>query len=497
MVSGLIGWGLVGLYVVVSIGLAAYGFNCYILAYLRSRSPGDQDKPSPPAPDPLPTVTVQLPIYNERYVVERLMKAIAGFDWPRDKLEVQILDDSTDDTVHIASKIAQRYRDEGLDVQHITRESREGAKASALKNGLKQARGDVIAVFDADFVPQPAFLKQTVPHLLADPDIACVQTRWGHVNADYSWFTEAVSVGIDGHFTVEQRVRDEHGLLLNFNGTAGVWRREAIEDAGNWTGQTVAEDLDLSYRVQQEGWEITYLDDVVTEAEVPAQVHAFKRQQARWAKGSLQCARKHLGPTLAHPGFSKTAKAESIFHLTHYLLHPLLLSLILFLPAAMLTMTVPWEITGVFFVATFGPSTMYLVAQRELYPETWWKRAPLVFPLTLIGIGIAVSNTKAALAGLLTDGGAFKRTPKFDLKSIKDRWEDKAYALPMDPTAIGEVGAALVNAVAIAVAMWTGHWWLVPWAALFLLSYGVMAWLSIRHHFHEGPTEAADAQPAA
>ncbi|HEX9880338.1 MAG TPA: cellulose synthase family protein, partial [Candidatus Binatia bacterium] len=295
-------YALAGLYVLCLAGLFLYGTNCYLMLFLFSRHRLDglreyraalrRFRRSPWVKEP-PTVTVQLPIYNERYVIQRLLEAVCSLDYPRDRLEIQVLDDSTDDTADIVRRLVAHYQKQGLSVVHIRRGTRQGFKAGALKEGLERARGEFIAIFDADFVPSPDFLRKTIPYF-CDPRAGMVQARWGHTNADYSLLTRAQSVGIDGHFSIEQGARAWSGLFLNFNGTAGVWRSQAIRDAGGWQADTLTEDMDLSYRAQLAGWRLKYVMHVSCPAELPVQVGAFKSQQFRWAKGSMQTARKIL-----------------------------------------------------------------------------------------------------------------------------------------------------------------------------------------------------------
>ncbi|MHB8605013.1 MAG: glycosyltransferase [Thermoplasmatota archaeon] len=469
---------IVLLYVTVSFLLSVYGLNQYLLVAWRKRAP--------PVPAPRriprgeePVVTVQLPIFNERYVLPRLLEAAAALDWPRDRLEIQILDDSTDDTREMAAALAAEYRASGVDVKHVTRGSREGFKAGALQAGLASARGSLIAIFDSDFVPHPDFLRATVPHFARD--VACVQARWAHTNEEYSWLTRATAIGIDGHFSVEQRARASRGYLLNFNGTAGVWRRDAMVAAGGWSGSTLAEDLDLSFHVQLAGWRLVYLEDVEAPAEIPVQVHAFKRQQARWAQGSIQCARKHLGAVWRSPRLTVGAKVQATLHLTHYAVHPLLLALYLLLIPAMFASRFPLPITWIFLVATFGPPTLYAVGQRIRHPEDWRRRARRLLPLTLIGTGVAVSNARAVFAGLFKNGGEFRRTPKFRIEHRSDSWRDKEYALAQDWTTWLEGAFAALGVASLAVAIATRNFFVIPWILLFGGAFGTMFFLSLAH----------------
>lgn len=436
---------LIPLYVLCLGGLFLYGTNCYVLLFLfrRNRSRGAEEYEtllrefgrSPWFGDP-PPVTVQLPIYNERYVIRRLLEAVCALDYPRERLEIQLLDDSTDDTVEIGAKLVAGYRERGIRIFHLRRTDRQGFKAGALREGMKKARGEFLAVFDADFVPAPDFLRKTIPYFL-NPKVGMVQARWGHLNSDSSLLTRAQSIGIDGHFSIEQGARAWSGLFLNFNGTAGIWRRQAIVDAGGWQADTLTEDMDLSYRAQLAGWQLKYLLDVSCPAELPAQMAAFKSQQFRWAKGSIQTARKII-PPLLKARCSWFAKYQAVLHLTHYMVHPLMLAtIVLSYPAVLLRHgeSRPWLLVGaflLFFMATLGPSALYVASQKVLYPD-WPSRIRWIPLMTLIGTGIALNNSRAVLEGLLFSGGRFVRTPKFGNLPRQDRSRKAIdYRLRMD-----------------------------------------------------------------
>jgi hypothetical protein len=451
--------------------LGVYGLNSLVLVvlYLRHR---DDPTPSPPPHVEWPHVTVQLPVYNELHTVERLLAAGAALDYPEDRFEIQLLDDSTDETLHIAARAVDRLQEQGIDVVHVTRPDRVDYKAGALEAGLTKANGELIAIFDADFVPAPDFLRRVVPHF-ADPGVGCVQTRWGHLNRDYSSLTRAQALGIDGHFIVEQTARSRSGLFLNFNGAAGVWRRDCIQDAGGWQGDTLTEDLDLSYRAQLRGWRIAYMPDVVVPAEVPVQISALKRQQARWAQGSIETARKLIGPLLSsrQPG---AVKLEGVIHLTGYLVHPLmLLTLLLTLPMSFSHSWVlsvsPW-----LMAIAAGPPLLYLVAQRDV---PWRRRLHILPLLELVGIGLALNNTWAVLRGVLGIRQGFLRTPKFALCEADDNWVTREYAISRAPFTWGEL---LLSAFAIVLLTIPGvHPGFVPWLLLYAGSFGYVAGVSL------------------
>lgn len=426
---------LTAAYLLSIVFLFLYGINCYIMIGLHKRFRGrgteEQNGVEPSArlssPQawgafPLPIVTIQLPLYNEKYVVRRLIQAVAALDYPKERLEVQVLDDSTDETVAIVEETVKKLKLEGLAISHIRREHRTGYKAGALEHGLRIAQGEFIAIFDADFVPPSDFLKRALP-FFSDPAVAAVQARWGHLNDAYSPLTAAQALGIDGHFGVEQAARCWGGLFLNFNGTAGIWRKAAIQDAGGWGFDTLTEDLDLSYRAQLRGWKLLYLPDLVCPAELPVEIHAFKSQQHRWAKGSIQTALK-LVPSLLRAPLPPLTKYQAVLHLTHYLVHPLMLTVaLLSIPLLLLQRFFPslgWLLAAAVLLslATFGPSSLYFYSQRKLHPNEWPRRLRAMPFLMLFGTGIAVSNTKAVLEAVFGRRNEFIRTPKYGVEQI-------------------------------------------------------------------------------
>lgn len=413
------------IYVAASVWLLIYGLNAYVLVGLmlwHRRRQTQQDRRVRSAFDPkdhaLPRVTTQLPIFNEKHVVARLLNAACALDYPPDRHEIQVLDDSTDETGAITAALVATLRAAGHDIHHLRREHRQGYKAGALAAGLKVATGEFVAIFDADFVPEPDFLRNTIPFLLADPRCCFVQTRWGHRNRSFSLLTELQSIGIDGHFVVEQPARAWQGMFCNFNGTAGVWRTAAIADAGGWRADTLTEDLDLSYRAMLRGWRPHYLLDCVTPAEVPIDINAFKAQQRRWATGSIQCALKLLPQVLRRREIGIFTKVQACLHLTHYLIHPLILIMtLLVLPlvlarGVLLAEVLTLPLAAVVVVALLGPSTLYVVSQAVTTGR--WQRALLLMPLLIgVGIGLAFNNTLAVGQALLGHrNGEFVRTPK-------------------------------------------------------------------------------------
>jgi cellulose synthase/poly-beta-1,6-N-acetylglucosamine synthase-like glycosyltransferase len=478
-------YALGGLYIFCLVGLFLYGTNCYVLLLLfrRYRNSGILEyrrilrefERSPWSKD-LPLVTVQLPIYNERYVIRRLLRAVCALDYPRDRLEIQVLDDSTDDTVGIARRLVTQYQEQGLCVVHIRRDSRKGFKAGSLKEGMEKARGEFLAIFDADFIPPPDFLRKTIPYF-CDPKVGMVQARWDHINPDCSLITRAQAIGIDGHFSIEQGARAWAGLFLNFNGTAGIWRRQAITDAGGWQADTLTEDMDLSYRAQLAGWQLKYLLEVPCPAELPVQIAAFKSQQFRWAKGSTQTARKII-PALLKARCSWFAKYQAILHMTHYSIHPLMVAtIILSLPLIHLQKhePIPWILAAAFVLfvfATCGPSAIYVSSQRVLYPD-WRSKVRWIPLLTLIGTGIALNNSRAVIEGLLLSGGNFIRTPKLGIHRRGDRPARlRAYWLKVDLLPYLELALGLYALLALSMALVTKGIWLSPF--LFIYACGFL-----------------------
>src|SRR5919198_2746759 len=420
------------LYGLAVFGLFIYGMNAYVMLAVHwwHRRRG-RDAPLLPPQMRWPMVTVQLPLYNERYVARRLLQAVGALDYPIAQLEIQLLDDSTDETTAILAQSASRLRAKGLRVVHLRREERLGFKAGALAAGLKEARGEFIAIFDADFVPPPEFLRKTIP-FFTNPRVAAVQTRWGHLNRDFSLLTLAQSFGIDGHFGVEQSARCWGNLLLNFNGTAGVWRKVAIEDAGGWAHDTLTEDLDLSYRAQLRGWRIVYRPDLVCPAELPVLITGFKSQQRRWAKGAIQTAFKLL-PAIARAPLSPWTKYQAFIHLTYYMIYPAMLTVVLLSVPLLGAQKVAPEgntlvdVSLAFTLGILGPGFLLLYAQRVLDPG-WLRRAWRLPAIMIIGVGVAWSTSLAVLDALWRKDLEFARTPKFGIGPGGGYWRGKGYA---------------------------------------------------------------------
>jgi len=426
--------------------LFIYGINFFYLTFLAGRA--QSNDPIPPMPVPLPRVTVQLPIYNELYVAERLIHAVARLDYPAELLEIQVLDDSSDETVEIVRAAVERWRANGVHIAQVRRADRQGFKAGALANGMQSARGEFIAIFDADFIPSPDFLKRTLPHL-TNPRIAFVQTRWGHVNRDYSLLTRLQSLAIDAHFMIEQFARSHSDYWFNFNGTAGIWRRTAMEDAGGWTADTLTEDLDLSYRAFLRGWQAVFLRDVEVLAELPVTLSAYRRQQHRWGRGSLECAIKLL-PRVWQSSAPWQKKLEATLHLTGYGIHLLMFVLMLLYPAIIL-MSARYPGLGLLFgialicnATAFAPTIFFLVAQQQLNRIQWRELAPILF-ITMLGTGMMINTTRAALEIVFRPRAAFERTPKFGIARKNQNWRALHYQLRLDSIVYVEIVFALFN----------------------------------------------------
>jgi cellulose synthase/poly-beta-1,6-N-acetylglucosamine synthase-like glycosyltransferase len=430
-------WGiLVYPYLTVLFVLCVYGLHRYMLVHLYYRGRDNTPKLNACLPQ-LPQVTVQLPMYNEMYVARRIIEVVCAFDYPRDRLHVQVLDDSTDETADVARRTVREMRRLGFNIEYIHRDDRHGYKAGALQAGLKTSKGEFIAIFDADFIPPPDILKRTIHHF-ADPKVGMVQTRWDHVNRDRSLLTESQGILLDGHFVIEHGARNRSGRFMSFNGTAGVWRKSCIADAGGWHHDTLTEDMDLSYRAQLKGWRFVFLPDVVSPAELPPDMAGFRQQQARWAKGGAQTMLKLL-PEVLRSKQPFRVKLEAFFHLTSCTVYlwMVLLTILLF-PALYLKLSLfpewGWRRAtfdlSILALATCGASTFYLASQRELF-RTWWGKIGYLPSLMALGIGISLNNAKAVIEALIGIRSEFVRTPKFGLSTAGDpRWRTRRRYAP-------------------------------------------------------------------
>jgi cellulose synthase/poly-beta-1,6-N-acetylglucosamine synthase-like glycosyltransferase len=468
------------LYAVGAVGLAIYGAHALWLTWklLRHRRPSPQ--PISPSSANWPRVTVQLPIYNERHVIERLIDACANLDYPRDRLQIQVLDDSDDQTTAIAQRRVLHWQQVGVDAQMVRRANRSGYKAGALAHALPLASGDFIAIFDADFLPPADFLQRTLPHFFeaAERQIGFVQARWDHLNRNYSLLTASQALALDGHFGVEQPARAAAGYPFGFNGSAGVWRRACIEDerVGGWQIDTLCEDLDLAYRAQLAGWRGCFLADVAAPAEIPPQLLAFKRQQFRWAKGSVQTLRKQAGHVL-RADWPLPARIAGLLHLGNYLIHPLLLLLLLTALPLLLADAPPPTLFAALSLASLGPPLLYAVAQRRLHPQRWLRHWLVLPVLMLLGMGVCLNNTIAIAQGLRGQNGKsgqFLRTPKFRIETGQDDWRQSAYRLPVEPRMIVEGMLALYAVAAAITAGEQANWLTALFMLLYAASFGLM-----------------------
>jgi cellulose synthase/poly-beta-1,6-N-acetylglucosamine synthase-like glycosyltransferase len=472
-------------YFVVLFFLASYGLHRYQLVWMYYRNRKNAAK-EPPAlwPDrKLPRITIQLPIFNEQFVIDRLVDAVCRMEYPRHLLDVQVLDDSTDETVDVANAVVQRYAALGHNITYHHRSNRHGFKAGALEEGLKTSKGEFVAIFDADFVPPSDWLMKVIHHF-TDAEIGMVQTRWTHLNREYSFLTQVEAILLDGHFVLEHGGRSRSRVFFNFNGTAGMWRRQAIADAGGWEHDTLTEDTDLSYRSQLKGWKFKYLQDVECPAELPIEMTAFKTQQARWAKGLIQVSLKVL-PKVLRSNVPRRVKIEAWYHLTANISYPLMIVLsTLLLPAMVIRFYQGWFQMlfidlPLFMASTFSISSFYLVSQKELYPRTWYRTFLYLPALMALGIGLTVTNTKAVLEALVGHQSAFARTPKYRIEKKRDRniaakYRKRLGVIPWIELAIGSYFALTVwYAVA------NQNYITVPFLVLFVFGYWYTGLMSL------------------
>ncbi len=479
-------------YFVVMLILAFYGIHRYQLVWLYYRNRKNAAKwDEPPMrfeDGRLPFVTIQLPIFNEQFVIDRLIEACCRLNYPRDRFEIQVLDDSTDETVMVARQIVERYAAgfPGMDpqpIRYLHRTNRHGYKAGALDKGLDVAKGDLIAIFDADFVPPREWVMQVVHHF-AEPGIGMVQTRWTHLNRNYSFLTQVEGILLDGHFVLEHGGRSRAGVFFNFNGTAGMWRREAISEAGGWQHDTLTEDTDLSYRAQMVGWKFKYLQDVECPAELPIEMTAFKTQQARWAKGLIQTGKKIL-PRVLKSDMPFHTKLEAWYHLTANISYPLMIILSTLLMPAMIIRS--WQGTTqmllidlpLFMASTMSISSFYLVSQKELHPKTWWKTFLYIPCLMALGVGLTITNTKAVMEALFGVKSAFARTPKYRVNKRGEKSQAKVYRKRLGIVPWIELAIGCYFAATVWYAITSENYFTVPFLALFVFGYWYTGLLSL------------------
>ena len=484
-------------YFTILIILSIYGIHRYYLVYLYMKSRGKAPKPRQQFAE-LPRVTIQLPIFNERYVVERLLETITRIDYPRELLEIQVLDDSIDETRVVCSRLVSEYASAGHPISYHHRDNREGYKAGALAEGMKSAQGEFIAIFDADFVPPPMILREMV-HYFTDPQVAVVQGRWTWINRHYSNLAEVEAILLDGHFVIEHGARNFSGRFFNFNGTAGMWRRTAIDDAGGWQHDTLTEDTDLSYRAQLKGWKFVYDPNIVCPSELPVEMNSFKTQQARWAKGLIQVAKKLL-PVIWRSDEPLKIKIEATFHLTANIAYPLMIVFsVILLPAMIVRFYQGWFQMlyldlPLFLASTCSISSFYMVAQRELYPRQWLSRIKYMPFIMATGVGLAVTNAKAVIEALLGQQSEFVRTPKYHLGASEEGWERKKYVrrragwIP-----IIELLLAAYFAFTMVYSFSMENYLTTPFLLLFFMGYSYMGTMSL---FQTPLRRLANAMPA-
>ena len=490
-------------YFAVMILLAIYGVHRYTLCYLYFKYRKNASGAPPRLFDELPRVTVQLPIFNEQFVIDRLIEAICAMEYPKDRLEIQVLDDSTDETQQVAAAIVARYAALGHPIQYIHRTNRHGYKAGALDAGLNFAKGEFVAIFDADFVPPTDWLMQVIHHF-AEPEIGMVQTRWTHLNRNYSILTQIEAILLDGHFVIEHGARYRTGDFFNFNGTAGMWRIQAIRDGGGWQHDTLTEDTDLSYRSQLAGWKFKYLPHVECPSELPIEMTAFKTQQARWAKGLIQTSIKVL-PKIIHSDVPRRIKIEAVYHLTANLSYPLMVLMsAALLPAMicrfyqgwfqMLLIDVP-----LFTASTFSIAVFYVLSERELFPITWWKTILYLPFLMALGIGLTVTNTKAVMEALFGIKSAFVRTPKYRVALKGEKSQASKYRKRLVLTPWIELLLGAYFFLAILYTFSNHNYFTAPFLILFVIGYwytGLMSLLQGRfERWRSGGANTDESSP--
>lgn len=458
------------LYAIPMALLSIWGFNSLWLSALYLKNSRFKPKKiSYHPPVIFPKVTIQLPLFNERYMVTRLLKAIVAINYPQERLQIQVLDDSTDDTSTLTRALVARYQAVGINIEYIHRSQRIGYKAGALAEGLKTATGELVAVFDADFIPPSDWLMKVVGPFSEEPRLGCLQTRWGHLNSQTNLLTRLQTLALDGHFIVEQGARSTSALLMGFNGTCGIWRRATIDDAGGWSADTLTEDLDLSFRAQLRGWTIAYMPDIVVPGELVPLMDGFQRQQARWAQGYIQSLRKLWG-LIRKAQLPLYVRVATWVHMTGYLAFPMMvLTFLLTLPVGLWEPQVmslfPWTV-----LACLGPLTMYMLAKTQHIPR-WQDRLTLVPGLLMMSIALSVSNTVAVFKGIFKNGGVFERTPKMNLATIRAKPGKDGYTLPVNPLVWVELLLALYALFTMIVLIPRLGFGMFPWLAVYFAGY--------------------------
>ncbi|MFQ5440654.1 MAG: cellulose synthase family protein [Nitrosopumilaceae archaeon] len=468
------------LFIISAIIITAYTVNFYYLTFLSIRRKEKLNVVDLGTP----SVTIQLPIYNEKYVAKRLVDSVCGLDYPKEKMKIMVLDDSDDDTVELLAGVVKNYKKMGYQIEHIRRGTRKGYKAGALKYAMQITDTEYVAIFDADFIPPEWFLKRAIPHF-SKSKIGLVQCRWGHVNENYSTITRAQALSLDFHFLIEQKAKSNSHLFMNFNGTAGIWRRDCIDDAGGWHTATLVEDLDLSYRAQMKGWKCVFLPDIVVDAELPVQMNGAKRQQFRWAKGSIQCAIKLLGGIAIKRKVAVEAKIQAFIQLTRHVVYPLMLIQFLALPillAGDINLYVVSFIPAL-TIATYlamGPGA-YLLIMQKMYHKSWKSKAKILPSLIVYNAGMSVNNTVAVFDAVLGKKNEFLRTPKYGIVNQQDDWRDKAYNLPFTKTTLLEIFFGVYGIMGILISIFSNNQFFAPIIALQTIGFFFIAYMSLSH----------------
>ena len=468
------------LFIICAILITAYTCNFYYLVFLANK----RNRILPTVDLGTPSVTIQLPIYNEKYVAKRLVDAVCNLDYPKDQMNIMVLDDSDDDTVDLLEKTVKYYKTQGFQIEHIRRGTRKGYKAGALKHAMQITDSEFVAIFDADFIPPTWFLKRAIPHF-SKPNIGLIQCRWGHVNENYSTITQVQALSIDFHMLIEQKAKSDSHLFMNFNGTAGIWKRDCIEDAGGWHTATLVEDLDLSYRAQIKGWKCVFLPDIVVDAELPAQMNAAKRQQFRWAKGSIQCATKLLLDISVQRKISVETKIQAFIQLTRHIVYPLILIQFLAMPillAGQVNLYVVSFLPAITFATylAMGPGA-YVLIIRNMYGKTWKSKAKLLPALLVYNAGMSVNNTVAVFDALFGRKNEFLRTPKYGIINKEDDWKGKAYNLPFTQTTLLELFFGVYGTLAIFISIFSNNPVFVPIIAIQTIGFFYIAYMGLSH----------------
>jgi len=471
---------VLSIFMFAAVLITLYTCNFYYLTILASRRKAGHQT----AELSEPSITVHLPIYNEKYVAERLVRAVCAMDYPREKMRIMVLDDSDDDTVDLMRETVGHYQREGFDIEHVRRGTRAGYKAGALKDAMKTTDTDFVAIFDADFIPPTWFLRRAIPHF-AKEKIGLVQCRWGHVNENYSAITQAQALSLDFHFLIEQKAKSNSHLFMNFNGTAGIWRCECIHDAGGWHTATLVEDLDLSYRAQMRGWKCLFLPDIVVDAELPVQMNAAKRQQFRWAKGSIQCAVKLLANIAIKRGVALEAKLQAFIQLTRHVVYPLMLIQFLALPILLASDVSLYMISFLpaLTIAAYlamGPGA-YLLIMKKMYSSSWGSKARVLPSLLVYNAGLSVNNTVAVFDAVFGSRNEFLRTPKYGIVKKDDGWKDKAYNLPFTKTTLLEIFFGVYGLLGIMISVFSNNPVFAPIIGVQTVGFLYIAYMSLSH----------------